>query len=191
MRVSKLGNLLVAATVGLPLLLAAACSDDPVVPATAKPVQTCPANLDRTSGAACSDSAVTCDFPLMCPGGLDQQVRCACDGTTFNCVYRGEAVPKGQVPACKPSIGVNGADCPASVQATEGKACTSTGQLCSFSGLTCADGTQNMDTCRCAPGDGGFRFTCNRKLCPSEGGPPPPVEAGSDADGGPDGANGG
>ena len=38
MRVSKLGNLVVAAVVGLPLTLVVACSDDPT-PAPAPPVR--------------------------------------------------------------------------------------------------------------------------------------------------------
>lgn len=188
MRLSNVGKLVVAAVVGLPLSLVVACSNDVTVTTGPTPVQACPGSLTVASGASCFDPAVTCDYPLMCPGGFDQQVRCPCDGKTFNCVYRGEAVAKGATPECKPGLGQNGENCLASVQASEGKACTSVGQLCFFTGLKCADGSQNTDTCQCAPGDGGYRYACSRKLCPGDGGvvPPPPQDAG-----GADAADGG
>jgi len=181
MRVSKLGNLVIAAVVVLPLSLVVACSDDPVAPPAPKPVQTCPATIAETSGASCFDSAITCDFPLACQAGFDQQVRCPCNGTTFACEYRGEPVAKGQAPECKPTTGVEPATCPASLAATEGKSCSATGQICGFLGNKCADGTNASDTCVCAQSDGGFIFSCSTRRCPGDGGVAPRPDAGGDA----------
>ena len=181
MRVSKLGNLVVAALVGLPLTLVVACSDDPVVTPAAKPVQACPGQLVQASGAACFDSNVTCDYPLNCPNNYDQQVRCPCDGSKFNCTYRGDVVAKAAIPECKPSLGTNGDACPASVTASEGKACNSTGQLCTFLGPKCADGEQKTDTCVCGATEKGFVYSCSRKLCPGDGGVIPVPDASGDA----------
>ena len=181
MRVSKLGNLFVAAVVALPLLVVA-CSDDPVVQPTPKPIQACPTTIAAAAGAACFDSAVTCDYPLKCNGDLDQQVRCPCNGSTFACEYRGEAVPKGPVPECKPSIGVDPpAVCPGNVAAAEGTACTSTGQICTVLAAKCADDTQLTDTCTCGSGEAGFIFGCTRKTCPGDGGVLPTPDAGRDS----------
>lgn len=184
MRVSKLGNLIVAAVVALPLTLVAACSDDPIAPAPAQPAQACPTTIAAASGSACFDSKITCDYPLTCPGGFDQQVRCPCDGTTFKCEYRGEEVAKGQVPECKPTLGVEPGTCPANLAATQGKSCEVTGQICTFLGAQCSDGTQANDVCVCNPGDGGFSFTCSSKRCPSDGGVVPQPDASTDASGG-------
>lgn len=181
MRVSKLGNLVVAAVVGLPLTLMVACSDDPAVTVAPKPAQACPGQMVQANGAACYDSTVTCDYPLNCANNYDQQVRCPCDGSKFNCLYLGEAVAKGATPECKPSLGPNGNACPATLAAAEGKACNSTGQLCYYDGAKCADSSQKTDLCTCGRGDGGFVFSCIRKLCPGDGGVLPSSDASTDA----------
>lgn len=185
MRVSKLGNLVVAAVVGLPLTLVVACSDDPTPAPAPTPVQACPNTLAIAPGASCFDSTVSCDYPLPCPGGYDQQIRCFCDGKSFACKYGEDTVNKGTTPECKPFINPNPPACLASVAASEGKACTATGQICKFLGPKCADGTQKIDECICgANADGGsFIFQCIKKLCPGDGGVIPTSDAG-DAGGG-------
>lgn len=168
MRVSKIGNLVVAAVVGLSLTLVVACSDDPTVTPAPAPVQTCLGSLKTANEASCFQSGFRCDYPLDCPTGFQQQASCICNGSKFVCTSLGETIAKGATPECKDTQEPTPDACPASLSAAEGKACKVTGTQCNFAGATCTDGTKNTDFCLCTAGDGGaFTYVCTKRQCPT------------------------
>jgi len=155
---------------------AVACSDTTPMPAPDAAQAVCPTTITQatSSNTKCEVQNQICVVGFPCTP-VYQQATCTCDTATgWSCLLsNGKSVAQDTTDAtslCQATGGTNPPQCPASTTGTDGTACTSSGQICYYSGLKCTgDVIAHTDNCQCVAnvsGDAGLSWACDIAVCP-------------------------
>lgn len=180
--------------VTFPLLLAsgfaiaaAACSSSDPPPGGPDASASCATTVQAMAGQPCLGADLRCAVDYPC-GAFRQQAVCVCDEGTFACGDSQGALGPGEEPRCSDTTSP-AATCPAAYAGTEGTACRSPWQYCTWvsPGCTAAPGPR-LNGCLCRPNDrGSLSFVCEADPCDVDGGSfqaPAGDASDADADGG-------